>query len=56
MSDLDEALRIARALARIACCMDAPALGSIGTLVAELDALEDRVARGREWNRTMGEA
>lgn len=50
MSDLDDAIRIARALARIACCMDAPAPGSIGALVSELDALEERIARGREFD------
>ncbi len=47
MTDLAEALRIARALAKIATCMDAPKEGSIGTLVAELDTLEERIERER---------
>ncbi len=51
MTDLDEALRIARAIAKIATCMDAPAQGSIGALVAELDALEERIERGREFDQ-----
>lgn len=40
---LTEALAIARELARLACCMDAPAPGSIGEQVAKLDALEARI-------------
>jgi hypothetical protein len=40
---LDEALAIARELARLACCMDALPRGSIGTQVALLEALERRV-------------
>lgn len=39
----DQAIAIARELARLACCMDAPAPGSIGTQVAKLDALEARI-------------
>lgn len=54
MTDLDEAIRIARALARISTCMDAPAQGSVGALVAELDALEERVARGRDFDQSVG--
>ncbi len=40
---LDEALAIARELARLATCMDALPRGSIGTQVALLEALERRV-------------
>ena len=40
---LEEALAIARELARLSCCMDAVPLGSIGTQVALLEALERRV-------------
>lgn len=40
---LDEALAIARELARLARCMDALPQGSIGTQVARLEDLERRV-------------
>lgn len=40
---LEESLAIARELARLARCMDAPAPGSIGTQIARLEDLERRV-------------
>ena len=40
---LDDAIAIARELARLACCMDAIPWGSIGAQVELLDALETRV-------------
>ena len=54
MTDLTEAIRIARAIARIACSNDAPAPGSLGSLVAELDELEERIARGRDFDQATG--
>ena len=54
MNDAAEAIRIARAIARIASSNDAPAPGSIGTLVGELDALEERIARWREFDQATG--
>ena len=50
MTDLDEALAIARELARLATCMDAPAQGSVGSLVARLQELEERIARESEFD------
>lgn len=52
--DLNDAVRIARALARIAQSNDIPKPYSIGNLVAELDALEERIARGKDFDRGMG--
>lgn len=41
--DRDEAIAIARELARLACCMDALPMGSVGTQIARLRQLEQRI-------------
>lgn len=43
MTDLEQAIAIARELARLACCMDALPKGAIGDQVAKLDELEQRI-------------
>lgn len=47
---LDEALAIARELARLATNMGGNPIGSVGTQVAKLEALEERLAREREFD------
>lgn len=54
--DLAEAIAIARELSRLATCMDTPAQGSVGTLVARLQELEERIAREREFDSATGVA
>lgn len=48
--DLSEAIQIARELARLACCMDAPAIGSVGAQVERLRQLEERIARQADFD------
>lgn len=48
--DLAEALAIARELARLATNMDGNPIGSVGTQVAKLAALEERLARQAEFD------
>lgn len=54
--DLAEALAIARELARLATLPGNPAPYSIGTQVARLRELEERLAREREFDSATGAA
>lgn len=55
-TDLDEALAIARELARLATLPGNPPPYSIGTQIARLQELEERIARSRDFDRAMGDA
>lgn len=54
MSDLDEAIAIARELARLATLPGNPPPYSIGTQLARLQELEQRIARTREFDQATG--
>lgn len=54
--DRDEAISIARELARLATCMDAIPQGSIGTQVHKLRLLEERIARETEFDNATRNA
>lgn len=52
----DQAIAIARELARLATCMDAIPQGSIGTQVDKLRLLEERIARETEFDNATRNA
>ena len=54
--ELEEALAIARELARLATNMQGNPIGSIGTQIAMLEQLEERIALQAEFDNATGRA